>query len=114
MSSTPAAALADVLCIAAAAWQRFREGQSLDRAIAAAVGTHTALRPAVLDVTYTAVRHLAFGEHVIRTLANRPPSPPLAALLAVAIGQLMRERHAEYTVVDQAVSAARRLPAVAA
>jgi 16S rRNA (cytosine967-C5)-methyltransferase len=111
--STSASSLADVLCIAAAAWQRFREGQSLDRAIAAAVGARAALRPAVLDVTYTAVRHLAFSEHVIRTLANRAPSPPLAALLAVAIGQLMRERHTEYTVVDQAVSAARRLPAIA-
>ncbi|HEX5640214.1 MAG TPA: 16S rRNA (cytosine(967)-C(5))-methyltransferase RsmB [Burkholderiaceae bacterium] len=111
--STSAASLADVLCIAAAAWQRFREGQSLDRAIAAAVGARAALRPAVLDVTYTAVRHLAFGEHVIRTLASRPPSPPVAALLTVAIGQLMRERHTEYTVVDQSVSAARRLPAIA-
>jgi len=110
---TSTASLADVLCIAAAAWQRFREGQSLDRAIAAAVGTRAALRPAVLDVTYTAARHLAFSEHVIRTLASRPPSPPLAALLAVAIGQLMRERHTEYTVVDQSVSAARRLPAIA-
>lgn len=112
--STPTAPLADVLCIAAAAWQRFREGQSLDRAIAAAVGPRAALRPAVLDVTYTAVRHLAFSEHVVRTLANRPPSPTVAALLAVAIGQLMRERHTEYTVVDQSVSAARRLPAIAA
>jgi 16S rRNA (cytosine967-C5)-methyltransferase len=110
---TSTASLADVLCIAAAAWQRFREGQSLDRAIAAVVGTRAALRPAVLDVTYTAARHLAFSEHVIRTLASRPPSPPLAALLAVAIGQLMRERHTEYTVVDQSVSAARRLPAIA-
>jgi 16S rRNA (cytosine967-C5)-methyltransferase len=112
--STTAASLADVLCLAAVAWQRFREGQSLDRAIAGAVGTRAALRPAVLDVTYTAVRHLAFSEYVIRTLANRPPSPPLAALLAVAIGQLMRERHTGYTVVDQSVSAARRVPAIAA
>jgi 16S rRNA (cytosine967-C5)-methyltransferase len=111
--TTAAAPLAEVLAIAAAAWQRFREGQSLDRAIASAVGARSALRPAVLDVTYTAVRHLAFSEHVIRALASRPPSPPLAALLAVALGQLMRERHAEYTIVDQSVSAARRLPSIA-
>ena len=108
-----AAPLAEVLGLAADAWQRFREGQSLDRALASAVGQRVALRPAVLDVTYTAVRHLAFSEYVIRTLASRPPSPPLAALLAVALGQLMRERHADYTIVDQAVSAARRLPAIA-
>jgi 16S rRNA (cytosine967-C5)-methyltransferase len=78
-----------------------------------AVSGRPELRPAVLDVSYTAVRHLAFAEHAIRTLASRPPSPPLAALLAVALGQLMRERHAEYTVVDQAVSAARRVPSIA-
>jgi 16S rRNA (cytosine967-C5)-methyltransferase len=71
------------------------------------------LRPAVQDVAYTAVRHLAFSEHVIGTLATRPPSPPLAALLSVALGQLMRERHTEYTIVDQAVSAARRVPSIA-
>ena len=112
--STSAASLSEVLGVAAAAWQRFREGQSLDRAIAAAVGTRAALRPAVLDVTYTAVRHLAFTEHVIRTLASRPPSPPLAALLAVALGQLLRERHTPYTVVDQSVSAARGMPSIAA
>jgi 16S rRNA (cytosine967-C5)-methyltransferase len=107
------APLAEVLALAAATWQRFREGQSLDRALAMVVGQRTALRPAVLDVAYTAVRHLAFSEHVIRTLATRPPSPPLVALLAVALGQLIRERHAEYTIVDQAVIATRRSPAIA-
>lgn len=110
---TTTAPLAEVLGAAANAWQRFRAGQSLDRAIGMALGTRLDLRPAVLDVSYTAVRHLAFSEHVIRTLASRTPSPPLAALVAVALGQLMRERHAEYTIVDQAVSAARRLPAIA-
>jgi len=110
---TTAAPLAEVLAAAARAWQRFRAGLSLDRAIALAVGGRPELRPAVLDVSYTAVRHLAFAEYAIRTLASRPPSPPLAALLAVALGQLMRERHAEYTIVDQAVSATRRVPSIA-
>jgi 16S rRNA (cytosine967-C5)-methyltransferase len=113
MTAAPAPPLADVLVAAAGAWQRFRQGQSLDRAIAQAVGQRTGMRPAVLDVTYTAVRHLAFAEHVVATLASRPPSPPLAALLAVALGQLLRERHADYTIVDQAVGAARRVPAIA-
>ncbi len=110
---TTTAPLAEVLAAAAHAWQRFRAGQSLDRAIALAVSGRPEMRPAVLDVSYTAVRHLAFAEYAIRTLASRPPSPPLAALLAVALGQLMRERHAEYTIVDQAVSAARRVPSIA-
>lgn len=113
MNAASAASLAEVLAAAGAAWKRFREGHSLDRAIAHAVGTRTSMRPAVLDVTYTAVRHLAFSEHVIRTLASRPPSPAVAALLAVAIGQLVRQRHAPYTVVDQAVAAVRSTAAIA-
>jgi 16S rRNA (cytosine967-C5)-methyltransferase len=113
MTAAPAPLLADVLAAAAGAWQRFRQGQSLDRAIALAVGQRSGMRPAVLDVTYTAVRHLAFTEHVVARLTSRPPSPPLAALLAVALGQLLRERHADYTIVDQAVGAARRVPAIA-
>jgi 16S rRNA (cytosine967-C5)-methyltransferase len=114
MTAPSGAPLAEVLGVAATAFQRFREGQSLDRALANAVGHRSHLRPAALDVTYTAVRHLAFSEHVLRMLASRPPSPQLAALIAVALGQLLRERHAEYTIVDQAVSAARRLPSIAA
>ena len=113
MTAGGSATLAEVFVVAAAAWQRFVAGQSLDRAIAAAVGGHAPLRPAVLDVAYTAARHRAFSDHAIKTLASRPPSPAVAAVLAVAIGQLMRERHTEYTIVDQAVSAARRMPAAA-
>ena len=70
---TTTAPLAEVLAAAAHAWQRFRAGQSLDRAIALAVSGRAELRPAVLDVSYTAVRHLAFAEHAIRrSRAGRP------------------------------------------
>lgn len=113
MTDAPAPALAEVLAAAAVAWQRFRDGQSLDRAIAQAIGSRAALRPGVLDVAYTAVRHRAYAEHVVARLAARPPSPPVAALLAVALGQLQRDRYAPHTVVDQAVGAARRMPAIA-
>jgi 16S rRNA (cytosine967-C5)-methyltransferase len=95
--------LAEVLRLASSSWQRFRSGQSLDRAIVAP----DRMRPAVQDLTYTAVRSLAVSEQVIARLAARPPAPEVVALLAVALAQLMRERHAAYTVVDQAVEAAR-------
>jgi 16S rRNA (cytosine967-C5)-methyltransferase len=108
------APLAEVIAVAAAAIERFHAGQSLDRAIAAVVATRAALRPAVLDVAYTTVRHHALSEHVIARLAQRPPAPSLRALLAVALGQLIRARHGEHTVVDQAVAAARHAPATAA
>lgn len=96
-------ALSDVLRHASASWLRFRSGQSLDRAIVAPEG----LRPAVQDATYAAVRTLALTERVIARLAARPPAPDVAALLAVALAQLIGERRAEYTIVDQAVTAAR-------
>ena len=108
------APLADVVAVAASAIERFHAGQSLDRAIAAAVGSRTLLRPAVLDVAYTTVRHHALSEFVIARLAQRPPAAPLRALLAVALGQLIRARHGEHTVVDQAVAAARYAPPTAA
>jgi 16S rRNA (cytosine967-C5)-methyltransferase len=95
--------LAEVLRHASASWQRFRSGQSLDRAIVAP----DRLRPAVQDLTYAAVRSLALSEQIIAKLAARPPAPEVFALLAVALAQLVRERHAAYTVVDQAVEAAR-------
>jgi len=108
-----APALADVLLIAASVWRRFSEGQSLDRALASE-GTSEGLRAAAQALSYAAVRHRALGERLIARLSKRPPSPEVAALLAVALPQLVEGRHADYTVVDQSVVAARRSPATAA
>ena len=106
MSCVESPALADVLRHGAAAWQSFRSGRSLDRALAAALAEHPELRPAVQDAMYTAVRHLAVSERIVERLAARPPAPDVAALLAVSLAQLQRESHAPHTVVDQAVRAA--------
>ncbi len=106
MSTVESPALADVLRYAAVAWQSFRSGRSLDRALSAAVVDHPGLRPAVQDALYTAVRHLAASERIVERLAARAPAPDVAALLAVALAQLQRESHAPHTVVDQAVGAA--------
>ncbi len=65
------------------------------------------LRAAVQDVSYTAVRRRALSEAIIAELAARPPANDVRALLAVALPQLLAERHAAYAVVDQAVTAAR-------
>jgi 16S rRNA (cytosine967-C5)-methyltransferase len=114
VSVEPGPPLAEVLRVSAAAWQRFRSGLSLDRAITAALGHRSStLRPAVVDVTYTGVRHLVLAEKVIGRLARKPPSPELSALLSLALGQLAGERYAEYTVVDQTVAATRATPSVA-
>jgi 16S rRNA (cytosine967-C5)-methyltransferase len=106
VSTVESPALADVLWHAASAWQSFRAGRSLDRALATALAERQELRPAVQDALYTAVRHLAVSERIVERLAARPPAPDVAALLAVALAQLQRESHASHTVVDQAVRAA--------
>lgn len=106
MSTVESPALADVLRHAAAAWQLFRNGRSLDRAMVASLVERPELRPAVQDAVYTAVRHLAASERIIERLAARAPAADVAALLAVSLAQLQTDRHAEYAVVDQVVAAA--------
>ncbi|MCS6944197.1 MAG: 16S rRNA (cytosine(967)-C(5))-methyltransferase RsmB [Sutterellaceae bacterium] len=117
MSDAPIAAgppLAAALALAAAAWREFRQGRALDRALewaAAQVMTpHPRALAAAQDVAYSAARHLALLEALIARLAPRPPAPPVAALLALALSQLISRRHPPYAVVDQAVHAAQAVP----
>jgi len=97
--------LSEVIAQSARVWQRVVEGRSLEHALAAVAEGR--LRAAVQDLSYTAVRRRALSERVIAALAQRPPAPGVAALLAVALPQLLAGRHTDYTVVDQAVNAAR-------
>ena len=108
MSTVASPGLADVLRHAADAWHSFRSGRSLERALTSALADHEELRPAVQDALYTAVRHLAAVERILERLAARPPAADVAALLAVALAQLLRESYAPHTVVDQAVRAAQQ------
>lgn len=114
MSARDSPALADALQYAALAWQSFRAGQSLDRALDSALKNRSALRPATQDVLFTAVRHLAASERIVEHFSERAPSGDVAALLAVALGQLQAGRFADYTVVDQTVRAARAWPSLRA
>jgi 16S rRNA (cytosine967-C5)-methyltransferase len=99
--------LAQVLAEAARVWHAFVHGRSLERALDEALPGGSRLRPAVQSVSYSAVRRRALSERVIAELAARPPAAPVAALLCVALPQLLADRHAAYAVVDQAVTAAR-------
>lgn len=103
--------LADALRVAAAAWQRFRSGAALDRALDAAAATVAASHPRVAaaakDIAYHATRNLALLDALIAQLARTPPAPPVTALLAMGLAQLLAQRHASYAVVDQAVTAAK-------
>jgi 16S rRNA (cytosine967-C5)-methyltransferase len=100
--------LSEVLRVAAQVWLGFSAGQSLQRALVAeAADLAPGLRGAVQDASFAAVRRRALIENIIAKLATRPPAPEVAALLAVALAQLLGDRYASYTIVDQAVTAAR-------
>ena len=109
MSTGASPALADVLRHAAVAWQSFRAGRSLERALSTSIADNPDLRPAVQDALYTSVRHLAAAEQILTRLAARSPSPDVAALLTVALAQLLRKSREAHTVVDQAVRASQQL-----
>jgi 16S rRNA (cytosine967-C5)-methyltransferase len=104
--------LAAALRVAAAAWEQMRGGTALGRALELAVTTqreprHPRTLAAAQDIAYTATRNLALLDALLARLADRPPRPPVGALLAVSLAQLIDKRHAAYAVVDQAVTAAR-------
>ena len=119
--AAPAAAsppLGRVLMLAAQAWSGFQAGQSLDRALDAALetsrGASAALAGALRDVTTTAVRRFAVTEFLLTRLAHRPPDPDVRALFAVSAAQLLAGAYPDFTLVDQAVRAARAREATAA
>ncbi|HTN49480.1 MAG TPA: 16S rRNA (cytosine(967)-C(5))-methyltransferase RsmB [Burkholderiaceae bacterium] len=99
--------LSQVLGSAARVWLGFTGGHSLDRALAQqSANAPPRLSAATQDASFAAVRHRALIERVLAKLATRPPAPEVAALLAVALAQLLGDRYASHTVVDQAVEAA--------
>ncbi|MDQ6683948.1 MAG: 16S rRNA (cytosine(967)-C(5))-methyltransferase RsmB, partial [Pseudomonadota bacterium] len=69
-------------------------------------------------LAFHTLRRLGSAEVVLRLLAPRPPAPPVAALLHVALALLWHDdqeaRYPEHTLVDQAVAAARQHAAHAA
>lgn len=74
----------------------------------------TALRPGVQSLLFHVLRWLGQAEALRRKLAPRNPPPVADALLCTALALGWREADAPYemfTLVDQAVEAAKRLPA---
>ena len=111
-------ALADTLVLASAAWSRLRSGQSLDEALRSVLqqglpsGESADVRfvGAVRDVAAAAVRRCATLEYVVGELLHRPADPAVRALLFVSLAQLLANSYAPFTLVDQAVRAARLRP----
>jgi 16S rRNA (cytosine967-C5)-methyltransferase len=89
-----------------------RAGQS---APAALLKVEPVLRPGVRALLLHALRWLGRGEAIRRKLAQREPAALVDALLCTALALCWREEDAPYepfTLVDQAVEAAKRHPAM--
>ena len=84
---------------------------------AALAQIESALRPAVQALTFEVLRSLARAEHLRRQLAARAPPAQADALLCVVLALGWRNQEAPYTaftLVNQAVEAAKRQPATQA
>jgi 16S rRNA (cytosine967-C5)-methyltransferase len=87
-----------------------RRGESATPAIARVASE---LRPAAQALSFHALRQLGRAEALRARLARRPPPPAADALLCTALALAWREEGAPYpafTLVDQAVEAAKRSP----
>lgn len=108
------ARLADAITLAGRAWEALVAGNSLEKSLELATrGVDARLRAATQDLLYTATRQRSRTEVLLAKLAQRPPAPPVVAVLAVALAQLHSRASADYVVVDQAVMAAKEEPILA-
>ena len=96
---------------AAAVVQAVRDGES---GTASLVRVDTALRPGVQALAFHALRNLGRAQALRQQLARRAPPPAVDALLCTALALAWQDVGAPYeafTLVDQAVEAAKRNPA---
>ena len=96
---------------AASVLQAIRAGASATAALNAVA---PALRPGVQALTFHVLRSLGRAQALRQLLAPRSPPPPADALLCTALALAWQEQGAPYevfTLVNQAVEAAKRSPA---
>jgi 16S rRNA (cytosine967-C5)-methyltransferase len=87
-----------------------RRGESATPALARVASD---LRPAAQALSFHVLRNLGRAEALRKQLAKRPPPPAADALLCTALALAWQEEGAPYpafTLVDQAVEAAKRAP----
>ena len=91
-----------------------RGGESGTNALNAVTGE---LRPGVQSLSYRVLRDMGRAQVLSRQLAARQPAPAVDALLCTALALIWDETNAPYdsfTLVNQAVEAAKRSPALRA
>jgi len=111
--ATPPITLAEQLAWASRMVQAVQAGRSLTDALAQ---VPPKWRPGVQALAFHTLRHWGLTKAVVARLSRRPATAPVQALLQVAISLLLADRsreerpqYAEYTLVDQAVTALKAL-----
>ena len=100
--------LRQLILHAADARRRMHEGASLSSALdAASAGLPPQSRAALQSILYAALRRRAFSQAAAEGLLSSPPPPPVMGLLEIAIALLAEGGYSDFTLVNEAVSAAR-------
>ena len=102
------APLKRALMLSALCWTDLSEQAGFDRTIDVHCREASAdEKAAVRSILYGALRRAIFLERLVGKLVSRKPAPEVAALLAVALSQLMDMPEKPYAVVNEAIEAAR-------
>ena len=102
------ASLKRALFLSAACWCDLSEQVAFDRTIEHHCANATVEeKAAVRSILYCALRRAIFLERLVDKLVSRRPSPEVAALLAVALSQIIEMPAKPYAVVNEAIEAAR-------
>lgn len=105
--------LGTILKACASAQWRFNRGMSINSTLGPALGAlDPASRATAQAIVYESLRRHAFINYVIERCARNEPTIEVRSLLEVSLAALMM-RFSDFTVVSQAVEAAKSVPATA-
>ncbi len=114
MTAMKQAPLGKILIAASSGRWRFRQGMSINATLAQSVRhLDGSMRAPVQAILYESIRKNALIDAIINRLASREPSPEVRCLLEVSFTALLMGQYSDFTVADQAVAAAKSIPATA-
>lgn len=101
--------LSKAIAISAIGWQKMlSESCSLEKALEVCLaGQANEMKGVVQSLLYTTVRHRAKVELLLGKLVKKPPQENTKALLYIALALLLEGKEKAFTVVNQAVDAAK-------
>ena len=101
--------LNQAMLISASGWQKIiSESCSLEKALTFCTSDEQPeARSVVQSLLYTTVRHRAQVEYLVRKLVKKEPQEKVRSLLCVALALLLEDKEKPFTVVNQAVEAAK-------